>query len=545
MRIKTFQGRTLEEVLPQIREQLGSNAVVLGQRSKVQGGVGGFFGTKVIEVTAADRMPDDEQLVDLEDRMMDGSLADGDAGQQPAPEEEATELAARFAGAMQMGRRGGIDMTDEWDPAQDEELASEYGRVLEHAAAAGFSELDVPTASVNGAAPQQALQPQQAPQPQQPQLPSHDPLAQARALADRAHDHVQSATERVEGTYAPPIALPRTTPASTQTFAASVVDVTPPVAFEPLRHESPSDPISAAIELIDLRAVAALRSANEASRRIDTARSSDPALTGALAHLAEVGADDDVVAAVSNIVLRHRLPFAAHDADLGVLVRDVVEELLETRSGYATTSTGHVMALVGPASGGKTTAVAKLAHTYRTAGLSVGIAVVLPNDPTAPILQDPRLVSLGADVRYITSIDQAIVAAEGFAQHDLVIVDTPGGSHRDHALFGHVSACLNVLKAEDIHVVVPLATSSREASGLVDAFRPLGANRLIVSRLDESQYAGQLLNFGFRLGLPMTFLSDGPRIPQDLRAASAREIADRILPSVARTRIQDQEISAP
>ncbi|MCW2955293.1 MAG: GTP-binding signal recognition particle G-domain protein, partial [Thermoleophilia bacterium] len=305
MRIKTFQGRTLEEVLPQIREQLGPSAVVLGQRSKVQGGVGGFFGTKVIEVTAADRMPDDDQLVDLEDRMMSGSLSDEGADPRSGDHaEEAQELATRFAGAMQMGRRGGIDVTDEWDPSQDEELASEYGRVLEHAAAAGFSELDVPTVAPTPAAV--------------------DPLVQARALADRAHDHLQASTERVEGTYAPPTAMPRSTPAQTRTFAASVQDVHQPSMAPDPRVEAPSDPITAALELIDLRAVAALRTAAEANRRIDSARSTDPALQAALAHLSDVGADDDVIAAVGDIVLRHRLPFA-EGSDLGLLVRDVVE----------------------------------------------------------------------------------------------------------------------------------------------------------------------------------------------------------------------------
>jgi flagellar biosynthesis protein FlhF len=61
MKLKTYVGRSLEELAPQIREDLGPDAVILSQREGLKGGVGGFFGTKSIEVLAADRMPENQQ----------------------------------------------------------------------------------------------------------------------------------------------------------------------------------------------------------------------------------------------------------------------------------------------------------------------------------------------------------------------------------------------------------------------------------------------------------------------------------------------------
>jgi flagellar biosynthesis protein FlhF len=58
MKLKTYVGRSLEELAPQIREDLGDDAVILSQRQGLKGGVGGFFSTKSIEVLAADRMPE-------------------------------------------------------------------------------------------------------------------------------------------------------------------------------------------------------------------------------------------------------------------------------------------------------------------------------------------------------------------------------------------------------------------------------------------------------------------------------------------------------
>jgi len=50
--VTTFRGRSLEELLPQIREQLGSDAVVLRQRDGLMGGIGGFFQQRFVEVDA-------------------------------------------------------------------------------------------------------------------------------------------------------------------------------------------------------------------------------------------------------------------------------------------------------------------------------------------------------------------------------------------------------------------------------------------------------------------------------------------------------------
>ena len=57
MRMKTYAGRSLAEIVPQIRDELGSGAVILKQRPIRTGGVGGFFAKTGIEVLAAEGDP--------------------------------------------------------------------------------------------------------------------------------------------------------------------------------------------------------------------------------------------------------------------------------------------------------------------------------------------------------------------------------------------------------------------------------------------------------------------------------------------------------
>lgn len=59
MQTKQFTGASIDEVLRQIRAELGEEAVILETRRVVKGGLGGFFGREMIEVTAADGLDDD------------------------------------------------------------------------------------------------------------------------------------------------------------------------------------------------------------------------------------------------------------------------------------------------------------------------------------------------------------------------------------------------------------------------------------------------------------------------------------------------------
>ena len=89
MKLKTYVGRSLEELAPQIREELGPDAVILSQREGLKGGVGGFFSTKSIEVLAADRMPDKDAAPAQQQQLGEPALPDPRQGMSEADKERA------------------------------------------------------------------------------------------------------------------------------------------------------------------------------------------------------------------------------------------------------------------------------------------------------------------------------------------------------------------------------------------------------------------------------------------------------------------------
>src|ERR1700753_3230128 len=83
--VRTYRGRKLEDLIPQIREELGPDAIILRQREGLTGGVGGVFPQKCVEVDAQAAQP----RVDIYDEHdVDQSLLDeiDDPYADPAPQ---------------------------------------------------------------------------------------------------------------------------------------------------------------------------------------------------------------------------------------------------------------------------------------------------------------------------------------------------------------------------------------------------------------------------------------------------------------------------
>ena len=102
--VKTFRGRSLEELLPQIRAELGPDAIVLRRREGLAGGVGGFFQRPYVEVDARAPNADERPLEIRTDRATDrgpelargaGAVRAGDAVRRRARRRRARRALAR------------------------------------------------------------------------------------------------------------------------------------------------------------------------------------------------------------------------------------------------------------------------------------------------------------------------------------------------------------------------------------------------------------------------------------------------------------------
>jgi flagellar biosynthesis protein FlhF len=237
-----------------------------------------------------------------------------------------------------------------------------------------------------------------------------------------------------------------------------------------------------------------------------------------LRELAKLGVDSSLAAELADEV----------PADLGsqeamrFLVRRFGERLPLVDWDMA--DTGGIFAVVGPTGVGKTTSIAKIAarfilrHSVDELGLvstdtyRIGARQQLLN--FARIMRAPMHVAENAhDLRRVL---------DGFANKKLVLIDTAGMSQRDVRLANQFAT----LKVEGHHVRTVLALSAGADRGClaeaVNVFKATSPEALIVTKLDETTAFGGILSLAIRSGLPLAYLSDGQRVPEDLHRAAPK-----------------------
>jgi hypothetical protein len=83
--VKTYRGDSIESLLPQIRAELGGEAVIVSRREGLIGGVGGFFQKRCVEVDARAGGPGVDVYDEEPEGFDEGSSGAGVGGGGVAP----------------------------------------------------------------------------------------------------------------------------------------------------------------------------------------------------------------------------------------------------------------------------------------------------------------------------------------------------------------------------------------------------------------------------------------------------------------------------
>ncbi|MBZ5677383.1 MAG: hypothetical protein LAP61_24325 [Acidobacteriia bacterium] len=183
---------------------------------------------------------------------------------------------------------------------------------------------------------------------------------------------------------------------------------------------------------------------------------------------------------------------------------------------------GAVAVVVGPTGSGKTTSLAKLAiaasaqRPVRLISLDrsrTGVQQLLGSLATAAITFSSvdsfeNLPKLVADAR----------------KNECVLIDTQGYSPQEQPAAEKLAAVLASCGHVDVHLVAPAYMKARDLRNSIERYRLFQPSKLLVTRMDETETFGTVFSEAALAGLALSFLSNGPRIPDDIRAASGEDL---------------------
>ena len=123
-------------------------------------------------------------------------------------------------------------------------------------------------------------------------------------------------------------------------------------------------------------------------------------------------------------------------------------------------------------------------------------------------------------------------AAEDFKDYDYIMVDTAGHSLHNDELKQDVESYIRVL--EDIiecenFLVLSATTKYRDLIEIADAYSEMVAYRLIFTKMDETGATGNLYNIRLRTGAPMSYITNGQDVPDDIEVFNPQKIVRALL----------------
>ena len=186
---------------------------------------------------------------------------------------------------------------------------------------------------------------------------------------------------------------------------------------------------------------------------------------------------------------------------------------------------GRIRMFIGPTGVGKTTSIAKLAsreclNNHRSVGLitvdTYRIGAIEQLKIYANILDIPIKVVFSA-----TEIGDAI---REFDDKDLIFIDSTGRSQKNIGQLIELEEYIKDFKDVHKYLVLSMTTKNTDFVKIIRSYKKIGFNSLLLTKFDETYSFGNILNTTYVTDRPISYISTGQNVPDDIEAASKDKI---------------------
>jgi flagellar biosynthesis protein FlhF len=248
-------------------------------------------------------------------------------------------------------------------------------------------------------------------------------------------------------------------------------------------------------------------------------------------------------------VAGRRLRSKASEAAVGTvsdralaIVREQFNSLLEVSPGIQPRQGDRsIVALAGPSGSGKTTTLLKLAIQHGLAARR-SVHIVSTDFYRAGATEQIRVCSAAIGVGFQV-VDSPWALGQALDEHrnkKLILIDTAGAAPSDLDAQASIASYLAQHAEVETHLVLPATYSSQGLAVAIKRFACFAPVKSILTKLDEVNTHGAALGHVILAGLPVSFVTNGQHVPDDLLPASK----PALLSFLDRTRVPRVSASA-
>lgn len=186
--------------------------------------------------------------------------------------------------------------------------------------------------------------------------------------------------------------------------------------------------------------------------------------------------------------------------------------------------------LVGPTGVGKTTTIAKLAAKSMIKDQKKVALITTDTYRIAAIEQlktYSNILDIPLEIAY--TMEDYHKARLKFQSYDLVFVDTAGRNFRDPKYIAELGKVVDLDHDLETYLVLSLTTKAQDLITIFNQFRTIPVKKLILTKSDETNSYGAILNLVLQQKIGIDYLTHGQNVPDDIRSATPDVLAQLII----------------
>ncbi len=190
---------------------------------------------------------------------------------------------------------------------------------------------------------------------------------------------------------------------------------------------------------------------------------------------------------------------------------------------------GGVVAVVGPTGVGKTTTIAKLAARFALRHGNRHIALISTDSYRIGAQEQLATYAriLDVPIRMASNVAELNIALNAFAEKRLVLVDTAGMSMRDVRIGEHLSLLSSGNRPVRTFLALSAATQHAAMRQTIKSFGVANPEAVILTKMDETASLGGAFAALLDSGLPVAYITDGQKVPEDIQLARTHSLVSR------------------
>ncbi len=187
---------------------------------------------------------------------------------------------------------------------------------------------------------------------------------------------------------------------------------------------------------------------------------------------------------------------------------------------------------IGPTGVGKTTTIAKIASMMKLANKS-NVALVTSDTYRIAAVEQLKVYAniLGITLNVVYTPEELAKLREEQPGYDLVLIDTAGRSHNNEEQKEDLVQLLKTIpeNEREIFLVLSATTKYQDLVRITGIYSEICKYNLIFTKLDETDTMGNIFNIHILTGAPLSYITEGQNVPNDISKIDAQKIAKQLL----------------